>query len=185
MNQKRFSLFYLGLAAALIFSSLGAVPAAAAGNPQGEDVDPFCSGTGDYVHPVAQAIADNYDTTYEQIMTWFCGEEDQSGQENHGLGQIMLALQTAETSRERENAKDPAQFLQERAEGKSWGQIWQEEGLIGKDRARDPGKPDHAGPPQDTELPDTAGPKDKELPDTAGPKDKELPDTAGPKDKDK
>lgn len=176
MNQKRFRLIYLGLAAALIFSSLGAVPAAAAGNHQEEDVDPFCSGTGDYVHPVAQAIAEKYDTSYEQIMTWFCGDGDQSDQEKPGLGQIMLALQTAETSKEGEHAGEAAYFLQQRAEGKGWGQIWQEEGLIGKDRTRDPGKPDHAGPPQDKEMPDTAGPKDK---------DKELPDTAGPKDKDK
>lgn len=161
MNQKRFSLFHLGLAVALIISSLGAVPAAAAGNPQEEDGDPFCSGTDDYVHPVAQAIAENYDTSYEQIMTWFCGDGDQSDPENPGLGQIMLALHTAETSRDGENAKDPAYFLQQKAEGIGWGHIWQEAGLIGKDRARDPGKPDHAGPPQDKELPDTAGPKDK------------------------
>lgn len=89
-------------------------------------------------HPLAVGIAKRYDKSAEEIMAYFC--------EGFGFGQIMLALQTDE-----DNA---ASMLEERKEGKGWGQIWKEMGLIGQpgQASSPPGhlkRPDHAGPPTD------------------------------------
>lgn len=149
------------LITAFLLTALPAAPAHAADTYQEEEPNSFCENPGSQ-HPVAAAIAENYETTYEQVLDWFCGidnsEGDSAENQTHGLGQIMLALQTAVSMGEEH---DPADFLAQRQDGKGWGQIWQEAGLIGKDRNKENGKPDHAGPPEGNGKPDHAGPKDK------------------------
>jgi hypothetical protein len=110
----------------------------------------FCTSTEDQ-HPVAASMAETYGVSYEEIMAWFCGvegEEGQEGTESVGLGQIMLALQTAEVTGESADT-----YLQSRKEGQGWGQIWQEADLIGKPDKKDPpGKireQDQEGKPED------------------------------------
>jgi len=148
--------------AALLFTGTGVTSADASGSWQGQDGNPFCEDP-DRIHPVGAAIAETYDTTYDQIMEWFCGtaaggDGDAAPYQTHGLGQVMLALQTAENTG---NSGEAQRYLDQRREGRGWGQIWQEAGLIGKDRLREQGKPDHAGPPENKGKPDHAGPKDK------------------------
>lgn len=89
-------------------------------------------------HPLAAKIAERYGKSEEEIMVYFC--------DGFGFGQIMLALQT-----DQENLPS---MLEERKEGKGWGQIWKEMGLIGQpaQASSPPGhlkRPDHAGPPTD------------------------------------
>lgn len=99
----------------------------------------FCTGEKDTLHPLAAKIVERFgetgeeeaaegngevgDTqavslTEEQVMTWFC--------EGHSFGQIMLALVT-----QKFDGSDPQETLQMRKEGKGWGNIWKEKGLIG------------------------------------------------------
>lgn len=89
-------------------------------------------------HPVAAAIASLYEVDEEEIMTFFC--------EGYGFGQIMLALQT--------DPENYADLLSQRSDGKGWGEIWKEMGLIGQpgEASSPPGhlkRPDHAGGPPD------------------------------------
>lgn len=94
-------------------------------------------------HPLAAKLAQRYGVDEEWVMSYFC--------EGYGMGAIMLAIKTSEIEG---NAIDPDTFLAERASGKGWGQIWQEQGLIGKDR-------DGHSPPGLLKKPDNAGPKNK------------------------
>jgi hypothetical protein len=90
--------------------------------PEGEkDNSAFCGeDKKDKSHPVAVKIAEAYGVTEEWVMGYFC--------DGYGMGAIMLALKTGE-----ETGADPAALLAMRAEGKGWGQIWQELGLIGSE----------------------------------------------------
>lgn len=186
----------------------------------GNGMNYFCANP-DAVHPVAEGIAEKYDVSYQEVMGWFCksdsdteedgeGEEGESTEEEEtgnnaatGFGQIMLALQTADATEDAEDSADT--YLEMRAQGQGWGQIWQELGHKGKPKSEEgedtdedgegeegeemdaeaeededdgdeTGPPDDVGPPDDAGPPDHAGPKDKE--DQKGP-----PDHAGPKDK--
>ena len=94
-------------------------------------------------HPLAAKLAQRYGVDEEWVMDYFC--------EGYGMGAIMLAIKTSEIEG---NAISPDTFLAERATGKGWGQIWQEQGLIGKDR-------DGHSPPGLLKKPDNAGPKNK------------------------
>jgi len=104
-----------------------------------KDNSAFCAGDKqDKPHPLAAKIAERYGVTEAWVMGYFC--------EGYGMGAIMLALQTQKI-----NGADPAALLAGRAEGKGWGVIWQELGLIGsqKEGHSPPGwlkKPKHAGP---------------------------------------
>lgn len=86
--------------------------------------------TGANPHPVGQRIADTYGVTYEQVMTWFC--------DGYGFGEITHALETAKVATDY-TADD---LLASKGQGKGWGEIWQELGLIGN--AEDAGPPPHA-----------------------------------------
>mgnify|MGYP006288463741 CR=1 FL=1 len=122
---------------------------------EGEDEENyFCTSTEDQ-HPVAASMAETYGVSYEEIMAWFCGvegEEGQEGTESAGLGQIMLALQTAEVTGESADT-----YLQSRKEGQGWGQIWQVADLTAKPDIKDPpGKireQDEEGKPEDKKPP--------------------------------
>lgn len=143
----------------------------------------YCGG--DENHPVAQSLAEQYDVNTGQIMNWFCGSEQAPGQ---GLGQIMLALR----NQDRLGQEGPAaeELLKRRADGEGWGQIWQDLGLIGKNKTDDlperadpkgdenssddgsspgdePGPPDHANSRGNRDQSDDNGP-----PDHANSKDK-------------
>jgi len=94
-------------------------------------------------HPLATKLAERYSVDKEWVMNYFC--------EGYGMGAIMLAIKTSEIEG---NAIDPDTLLAERANGKGWGQIWQEQGLIGKEN-------DGHSPPGLLKKPDNAGPKIK------------------------
>lgn len=84
-----------------------------------DDEQAFCEEGA--AHPVAVRLAERYGVSTDWVMGYFCS--------GYGMGQIMLALKTAEIS-----GADADALLAERAEGKGWGKIWQEMKLIGKDR---------------------------------------------------
>ncbi len=102
--------------------------------------NPHCT-SGGAQHPMAVRLAETYGTSYEQVMQWFC-----EGQ--YGLGQIAMALQTSQLT-----GQPPESLLAARGEGRGWGQIWKEQGLIG--RSEDGGPPPWAGQGR----PPWAGPK--------------------------
>ncbi len=121
----------------------------------GESDGNFCT-DGEKSHPVAESMAETYGLTYEEIIGWFCNEDAEN---SNGLGQIMLALETAELTGE------PAEtYLSAREEGMGWGQIWQEVG-------EKPGKPDKQDPPGQAKKEDKQGESESELP--PGPQKKE------------
>ncbi|MBN2043538.1 MAG: hypothetical protein JW757_00855 [Anaerolineales bacterium] len=101
------------------------------GEDQGEEMEEnefnsaFCSGEKQTFHPLAYKLAEKFgestDVTAEQIQTWYC--------EQNSIGAIMLALMT-----EKMNGTPAEDTLAERNSGKPWGKIWQEMGLIGKDK---------------------------------------------------
>ncbi len=94
------------------------------GEEDGECI--FCTDP-EKTHPVMEKIAETYGVEYAVVLDWFCGE-------NHvGLGQIMLALQTAAATGDSADT-----YLQQRNEGMGWGQIWQETGEKGKPDKQDP-----------------------------------------------
>ncbi len=110
------------------------------GNAWGEG-GVYCAGGKENTHPVAAKIAETYDVDPAWVMEQACS--------GHGFGAVMLALQTAAA-----NGGDPEELLNQRKEGKGWGQIWKEAGLIGNDKSDNPPpgwlkKPDkHTGPPE-------------------------------------
>jgi hypothetical protein len=101
----------------------------------------FCAdGKQEKPHPFATKMASRYGVDEEWVMEYFCA--------GHGMGVIMLALKTSEIDG---IDIDPDTLLAERENGRGWGQIWQEYGLIGKEKNAHspPGwlkRPDHAGP---------------------------------------
>ena len=102
----------------------------------------YCTGEIETFHPLAEKLAAKYaestGVTAEQIQAWYC--------EGNSIGQIMLALMT-----QKMEGTDAAQILAERNDGKSWGKLWKEKGLIGDEKeALPPGqlkKPDKKVPP--------------------------------------
>lgn len=91
--------------------------------PEGaKDTSAYCSGAQTTPHPAAAKLAEKYGVTTEWIMGYFC--------QGMGMGQIMLALRTAQVT-----GGDPAALLAEREGGKGWGEIWQESKLIGSEKS--------------------------------------------------
>lgn len=86
----------------------------------------YCT-TDDKLHPVAAKIAEDYSVDYMDIEALLCGDPSVP------LGQIMLALQTADLT-----GGDFTDYLNG-FEKISWGQVWQDLGIQGK--------PDHGTPP--------------------------------------
>lgn len=82
----------------------------------------YClAGKMDEPHPVAVKIAERYGVSEEWVMGYFC--------QGYGMGAIMLALMTSEI-----DGADPSGLLATRKDGKGWGLIWQELGLIGSEK---------------------------------------------------
>lgn len=83
--------------------------------PDAETALPNC--LGDEVSPIGQSIADEYDfTSYEEVITWFC-----SGAE---FEDILVALET-----ESQTGTPAEEMLAMLADGFTWEEIWQLEGL--------------------------------------------------------
>ncbi|HIP71016.1 MAG TPA: hypothetical protein EYH05_06430, partial [Anaerolineae bacterium] len=104
-------------------------------------------------NPVAEQIAARFDVSAEEVMNYFC--------DSAGFGEIMLAYNISEQTGIPVN-----DLLALREEGLGWGQIMQDLDLIGR-------RPDDAGIPDDTDLPDTDTPQDP--PDDAS-KPEDTPD---------
>lgn len=69
------------------------------------------------VSPIGQSIADDYETvSYEQVITWFCNGAEYED--------ILVALET-----ETLTDSSAEEMLQMLADGFSWQEIWQLEGL--------------------------------------------------------
>ncbi len=91
--------------------------------PEGDkDTSAYCSGAQPKPHPVAAKLAEKYGVTVEWIMGYFC--------QGVGMGQIMLALRTAQIT-----GGDPAALLTQRTDGKGWGEIWKDAKLIGSEKS--------------------------------------------------
>ncbi len=113
--------------------------------PEGKkDNSAFCDqGKQDKAHPLVAEVGARFDVPEEGwVMDYFC--------DGYGMGAIMLALKTGELG-----GGDPEVLLDERSNGKGWGQIWKDIGLIGSE------KEGHS-PPGLLNRPDHAGPKDKD-----------------------
>jgi len=138
----------------------------------------FCDPETEEQHPVAASIAETYETDYETVMGWFCGQEGEESEDGEaedgsrrtGFGNIMLALHTAEIT-----DYSVEEIMGMREEDKGWGQIWQ-------DTVEGFGKPEDAGPPEDKGKPEDAGkPENPGKPeDTGKPEDVGKPDDVGP-----
>jgi hypothetical protein len=108
-----------------------------------KDNSAFCDGDKqDKLHPLAEKIGERFGVGEDWVMDYFC--------DGYGMGAIMLALKTSQLE-----GSDPGDFLKDRAEGKGWGQIWKEKGLIGSEK-------EGYSPPGHLKRPDHAGPKDKD-----------------------
>lgn len=87
----------------------------------------YCQEGAEKVHPVAEKIVEKYGVTVEWVMSYVC--------DGYGYGAVMLALQTEEAG-----GGSADDLLVQKKEGKGWGQLWKEGGLVGSDKA------DHAPP---------------------------------------
>jgi hypothetical protein len=102
--------------------------------------------TGEMVHPALKSLADRYDVAYDDLLVYFCEQQ-------FGVGEIMLALRTAE----REDVDLSYQDILDMRHGDGmkevgWGLIWQELGLIGRGGNNDEtemGPPEEKGPPEE------------------------------------
>lgn len=97
----------------LLLSACGAPGLAGFNTSVTPTVDIHCTDT--EPHPIAVGITEDYDVTYEQVMTWFCS--------GYSFENILIALETAEAT-----GYDPDVLLQMVLE-KDWEQIWEEIGL--------------------------------------------------------
>jgi hypothetical protein len=66
-------------------------------------------------HPMGQSIAETFDVSYEQVMTWFC--------DDYTFDDILIALETGQAT------DIPAAVLLEMRMEKTWSEIWVEIGL--------------------------------------------------------
>jgi hypothetical protein len=66
---------------------------------------------------MGSSIAANFETTYEQVMGWYCA--------GHGFEDILLALQTADGLEVM-----PQALLDRLEQGQTWEEIWKELGLL-------------------------------------------------------
>ena len=109
----------------------------------------YCAGGKEKDHPMAAKIAEKYGVSVEWVMSYAC--------DGFGFGGVMLALQTQEAGGD--SAEDA---LNKRKEGKGWGQIWKENGLVGNDKADSPPPGQLKKPDKDVGPPEGKGPdKDK------------------------
>jgi hypothetical protein len=88
---------------------------APASEPTQDTASPDC--LGNEVSPIGQSIADDYDfTNYEEVITWFCNGAE--------FEDILIALET-----ESQIGTPAEEMLGMLADGFTWDEIWQLEGL--------------------------------------------------------
>jgi hypothetical protein len=66
-------------------------------------------------NPIGQSIAGEYETSYVQVMTWFCA--------GYSFDNILIALETSEA------VDVPAETLLQMLQEKEWEEIWVEVGF--------------------------------------------------------
>jgi hypothetical protein len=88
----------------------------------------YCNGGKDRPHPVAAKIAEQYGVDAEWVMSHAC--------DGHGFGGVMLALQSQQAGGE--GGESAEGYLNQRKQGKGWGQLWKEGGLVGNPSAGSP-----------------------------------------------
>lgn len=118
----------------------------------------------DVPHPFGERLAERYGVDYTILQGWFC--------DGFGWGQIMLALQTGMIT-----GDDPEALLEERSSGLGWGEIWQNLGLIGKDKSENDS--------EEIDSEEVQIEKDKGKPDFVKQSDDKDKDKDKVKDKDK
>ncbi len=90
-----------------------------------EEEGAVCSGT--MVHPVLTSLAEEYLVDYQTLLDYFC--------QGFGVGEIKLALQTAGKENVVLTYEELLALRSKDGEDEmGWGQIWQELGLIGKNK---------------------------------------------------
>lgn len=106
-----------------------------------EDMDMSLICSGEMDHPVLLSLAEDYGVDYSELAAYFCA--------GYGVGEIKLALQTAEKTEDAEDLWSDYLDMRKGEEEKGWGEIWQELGLIGKDKEKDKGPdPENKGKPE-------------------------------------
>jgi hypothetical protein len=68
-------------------------------------------------HPIGMSIADTYQVSYEQVMSWFCS--------GYSFDNILIALETSDA------VDVPPDVLLDRLLETDWEDIWEEVGLTG------------------------------------------------------
>ena len=68
-------------------------------------------------HQIGESIAQTYEFSYEQVMTWFC--------EGYSFENILIALETSEA------VGVPAEALLQMLQDKEWEEIWTDIGFTG------------------------------------------------------
>lgn len=85
--------------------------------------------SGDWMHPVLNRLAEDFNVAYETLLTYFC-------EEGYGIGELIHALKSAQDEDVEESWMDllEARDGDEDTKKNGWGVIWQNLGLIGKDK---------------------------------------------------
>ena len=90
-----------------------------------EEDSVVCSG--EMIHPVLTSLAEEYMVDYQTLLGYFC--------QGFGVGEIKLALQTASKESVLLTYEELLGMrLKDGEEEMGWGEIWQELGLIGKNK---------------------------------------------------
>jgi hypothetical protein len=98
-------------------------------DPEDEDLgeNPVCSG--EMAHPVLSRMAEEFEVEYAELVVFFC-------EYKFGIGEIKHALQTAELEDVEQTYDEILNMRKPEGEKVSgWGRIWQELGLIGRDKS--------------------------------------------------
>jgi hypothetical protein len=88
-----------------------------------DDIDDGSVCSGEIIHPALESLTTTFDVAYEELLPYFC-------EQNFGIGEIKHALETAE----HEDVEMTWQELLAWRHNAGWGEIWQDLGLIGKDK---------------------------------------------------
>lgn len=96
-------------------------------NQNGDDtLGLICSD--DIIHPLLMNLEDSFNVEYKDLLIYFC-------EHKFGVGEIMLALITAEREGIDLTYDDILQMrFEDDMKEVGWGQIWQDLGLIGRER---------------------------------------------------
>ncbi len=97
------------------------------GDGDGKISSHYCSVDSEAELPALADLAEQYGVEYSELLTFFC--------EGYGLGEIKLALKTAEKM-EDEDLWNDFLILPKKDRDGGWGKLWQMLGLIGKDKMK-------------------------------------------------